>query len=54
MNERLIEIVFTQDGAIGGNQIMNRLFCEGWETLTPLQYDECCGGHYFTTLHLPA
>lgn len=52
MNERLMEIVFTQDGVIGGNQIMHRLFSEGWDTLQPLQYDKCCG-HYFTTLHLP-
>ncbi len=47
----MMVVCFTQDGGHAGNQIMARLFREGWETLAPLRYFEC--GHYRTTLYLP-
>lgn len=48
---RTMELCFTQEGAIAGNQILHRLFCEGWETLEPVRYYEC--GHYVTILYWP-
>jgi hypothetical protein len=48
----VMELTYTQESGREGSLILNRLFCEGWETLEPLHYCRDCR-HYHTRLYLP-